>query len=924
VQHTLLATKFFIPAPTHALINRTRLINQLHAGMNTKLTLVFAPAGFGKTTLLSSWVASLPERDPHVIWVSLDGGDNNPASFWTYVLTAFDRQMPGMCEPLLDMLQSSESVILQSLLLTFINTLTLSGSESFLLVLDDYHLITDVEVHNSLQYLLEHQPPCLHIVLATRSEPPLPLVRWRAKMQMTEIRADQLRCTGQEVRTFLQEVSSLSLSEPMMNAVMDHTEGWLVGLQLLSLSLQGRADPTHLLEELSGRQSYILDYLTEEVLRRQSPALQNFLLSTSILERFSASLCDAVMDHQSSQQMLQQLEKANLFIVPLDMQRHWYRYHALFADALRYQLEQTHSDLIPMLHLRASRWFAEHDALTEAILHAFNAHQWEWAAELIERVPFSVAWGTSEQEFLQLRHWLEQLPEEVICTRPRLCLACAQILRTVAPPTVLYNWLNTAEEILTASLNGLSADDNSISRREQENLLGEVIAYRAFLLSYGERGEEALELCERALKLLDRENYRIRAQVATSQLHAYYYSSANDAVAACEKGLQAGELARMAGFPAISAFHMSVTILYLMGGGRLQEADQQAQRIRMLLTKPNGHPSREIGWSYVYHANVLREWNQLDAALEMVLQGLSLSWQTGSVVFLLCGYGILMHIYLSRGELEDACAAMEQLDDIGSRANLHLYIYLRSLYTTGDQVRLWLVRGELNRAVSWTRSLDEDTRHRMPFVHERNEVACVRVLLAQHLPERALERLRPVLLRATEGKRWSYVIEMLLLQTLAYHMQQQEQEAFDSLAHAVQLGEPEGFICSFVDEGPQIAALLVRLRERQEMRRSIPYLDRLLAAFSSDESNREYEIEQSSSQSSSTLPTSSSILSKRELEVLNLLASGYSNQEIAKQLVVSIHTVKRHVSNIFVKLEAPNRLQAIIRARALNLIPKDA
>jgi len=926
IPKTLLATKFFIPSPPHTLIHRRRLLDLLNASLNSRLTLVSAPAGFGKTTLLAIWANTLQKDKVHqVVWISLDETDNNSTNFWVYVLTALEFQEPGLCADLLSNLQSSQPMPLQTILLSLINTL-IKSSKSFLLILDDYHLITEPEIHTSLQYLVEHQPPQLHIVLVTRSDPPIPLNRWRANMQMKEIRAEQLRCTNQEVKDFLLEVMNITLPETLFHAVMDHIEGWLVGLQLLGLSLQGFNDPQPLVAELSGSQHYILDYLTEEVLRQQPEEVQTFLLYTSILDRLSAPLCDAVMQTQTSQQMLRHLETSNLFIVPLDMQLRWYRYHALFTEALYYQLERNYKDLVPVLHHRASVWYAEHDALTEAILHAFNAHEWEWAADLIERMPFSIAWGTSEQAFSLLRHWLEQLPTEVICSRPRLCLACAQIMRTVASPAVLKSWLDAAEKTLTTTLNKLPTNENALAssttRAELEDLLGEVISYRAFLMSYSENGLETLILCQKALTLLSEQNHVVRAMVAASRLHAYYFS-ANDADAASQNGLLAVEIARQAGQHVLAAFYAGITLYYLTGNGRLREANRLAQHVSQSMEDARGHLLPEAGWSYIYYANVLREWNQLDTALEMILKGIAISRQTGSTVFMLCGYGALVHIYLSRGELEEARATIEQLDDVGSRSNFMLYLYIRAFYTTIDQVRLWIAHGELEQAIRWSESLAKDEWQTIPFLQERANVARVRILLAQCQPQLALEQLQPALTRATEGKRGEHIIEIRILQALAYHMLQQESEALEALAIAVQIGEPEQFIRSFVDEGPQVCSLLTKLREHDRKNKygTTSYLDTIITAFPATTPLDDEQLTQRETNFNGQ--AASTILSKRELEVLYLLAGGVSNQTIADQLVVSINTVKRHVSNIFLKLEAPNRLQAILRARALGLLPQD-
>jgi LuxR family maltose regulon positive regulatory protein len=420
IQSQLLATKFFVPVASGTLISRPRLTALLDESLKRPFTLVSAPAGFGKTTLLSAWAQSLPANNSRVAWVSLDEEDNDPQMFWTYVLSALDMQQSERFTPLLKYLQSPQAPSLKYVL-TALSNLLLDSTEQVVLILDDYHAITEQEVHITLSYLLEHLTPQLHIILATRTDPPLPLSLQRARGLMLEVRADQLRCTVEETSTIFQEVMGIHLPEGTIREVTTRTEGWLVGLQLLGLSLPGHVNPASLLKEVSGDQRYILDYLIEEVLRRQPQEVQTFLLSTCILERLTASLCDAVMEQTGSQRMLYQLEQTNLFVVSLDSKREWYRYHALFAEALRYRLEQTQPDLVASLHHRASLWYAEHDQTTEAVLHAFRAHHWQLAADLIERKSLqlmSLTWGAGQRTLFKLQGWLEQLPVEVMHSRP--------------------------------------------------------------------------------------------------------------------------------------------------------------------------------------------------------------------------------------------------------------------------------------------------------------------------------------------------------------------------------------------------------------------------------------------------------------------------------------------------------------------------
>src|SRR5260370_27846538 len=454
IQSQLLATKFFVPVASGTMISRPRFTALLDESLKRPLTLVSAPAGFGKTTLLATWAQSLPASKLRVAWVSLDEEDNDLLQFWTYVLSALDMHPPERFTPLLKYLQSPQSPSIKNIL-TALSNLLLDSPEHFVLILDDYHAITEEQVHTTLSSLMEHFPPQLHIILATRTDPPLLLSLLRARGQLMEIRTAQLRCTAQETRTIFQEVIGVQLPEKTIQEVTTRTEGWLVGLRLLGLSLAEYANPLSLLEEVSGDQRYILDYLTEEVLRRQPQEVQMFLLYNCILEHLTASLCDAVMEQAGSQQMLHQLERANLFVVSLDSKREWYRYHAIFAEALRYRLEQTSADLVLTLQHRASLWYAKHDRTTQAILHAFRAKEWQWAADLIEQKSLQVSaytWGASEHELIPLRQWIGQLPLDVVGSRPHLCLTCIRLLALVAPLTVFKAWLEVAEAALTASL----------------------------------------------------------------------------------------------------------------------------------------------------------------------------------------------------------------------------------------------------------------------------------------------------------------------------------------------------------------------------------------------------------------------------------------------------------------------------------------
>ena len=922
-QKQLLATKFYVPMASGPLISRPRLTTLLDECLKYPLTLVSAPAGFGKTTLLSVWGQSLAAKHVRLAWVSLDEEDNEPRLFWTYVLSALHRHRPERFTPLLAQLQSSQGPPLKYLLMALINLIA-ESAEHFVLILDDYQVITEQEVHTTLAYLVEHLSPQLRIIMATRANPSLlPLSQLRAHQQVLEIRTTQLRCTAEETKAFFKEVVGMQFPDQTIQEVTIRTEGWLVGLQLLGLSLPERADPLTLLEEASGNQRYILDYLTEEVLRRQPQEVQTFLLSTCILDQLTAPLCDAAMQQHGSQQLLEGLEQANLFVVSLDSKREWYRYHALFAQALYYRLEQTQKDLLPTLHHRASLWYAEHHQTAQAILHAFRAKQWPWVADLIEQkthLLMSQAWGASQHELVMFRQWLEQLPAEVVHSRPRLCVACALLLWQVAPQPTVEAWLDTAEAMLTAS----STTQTDVSptmpipqaKQGQENLLGEEIAWRAFLQCHVGDGQGALSLCQQALSLLSADNSAIRAIVNWTQFRASYVSSANDAKASIQSGLQAGSLAQAAGQTALAIVIMGTTACYMIGAGRLHEAQRLTQQAKLLGRQQAGFMLPYVGYPTLFQSDILREWNQLDELPTLVSEGIELCKQTESMsllIHLLYGYGILLRVRLSRGELDAASSALQEIEHISMGMNQHLYLHVRSIFTTVDQVRLWLACGELERATHWVERLDLGQRPGTPFEHEREEVAHARILLAKHQPTLALQRLEPVLQRATIAQRRGHVIEIRLLQALAYQMCDQEMQALPALSEATRLSEPEGYIRSFVDEGTPMAVLLSRLREEQRKDGLTPYLDTLLATFQQG-SKGQWVTEHT------TVQPLLEPLTERELEVLQLLARGASNHEISQKLVIVIDTVKRHVNHISSKLGVQNRIQAVKQARELDLL----
>ncbi len=843
-----------------------------------------------------------------------------PWLFWIYVLSALQIQDPQHFSSLLAQLQSPSPPPLKSLLTQLINLLA-ESDRHLVLILDDYHLITQEQVHITLASLVEHLQAHLHLILATRTDPPLSLSLLRAQHRALEIRTEQLRCTPEEIRTFFQHAAGIQLPDQTLQEVMARTEGWLVGLQLLSLSLPGHADPLTLLQQVSGEHRYILDYLTEVVLHKQPEQVQRFLLCTSILELLNASLCDAVMEQTDSQAMLEYLERANLFVVSLDHRRQWYRYYALFAQALSHQLEQTYPDLIPSLHYRASHWYAEQHQTTSAILHAFQAKEWQWVADLIEQANHklvSFTWGAKLYTIVQLRQWLEQLPADFLISRPHFCLSSALLLWPITQYTSLFTWLDLVEKALETTLKeSMSAQSSQEeSLQKQRNQIGEALTLRAFLHCLAQDGSDAIALGEQALALLSPRNFIFRVFIYMGRLF-YYSSSVNNSIAAIENGQQAILLAQEAKRPSVTFAMLAATTVVLIVTGRLCEAERLIKQALMQETLLSDPRLPEIGTVTFCQAEISREHNDLAAARTSSADAVSLcekSISLASLFFLYWAYSVEVRVCLSCGDLETACTVLQQAKQLSTMMNQPVYQFFNACFITVDQVRLWLARGELDQAINWAEEQDARAQYLIPFARERQEVALARILLAQDQSMAALQRLEPALERATAGQRWGHVIEIHLLQALAHQRLDEEPQALAALSEAVRLGEPEGYLRSFVDEGTPMEALLYRLRKHLAKQGPTPYLDTLLTAFQ-QESKAHMPAEKSTKSQLLSEP-----LSEREQQVLQLLAQGSSNQDIAQDLVIALDTVKRHVSHIFSKLGVTNRVQAVKQARELGLL----
>jgi LuxR family transcriptional regulator, maltose regulon positive regulatory protein len=902
----LLATKLHQPRPRSRLVPRTRLIERLQQGMEHALTLISAPAGFGKTTLLAQWLA---ESGIPAAWLSLDAGENDLARFLAYLVAAVQviaarsgerllevLQAPQLLpaemlqsalhsgEKVLGMLQSPQPPLIEGLLTALLNDLT-TIPDHFVLVLDDYQVIDAQAVDQALTFLLEHLPSQMHLVIATREDPQLPLARFRARDQLTELRAADLRFTPDEAAAFLNDVMGLPLSAEAIAALEARTEGWIAGLQLAALSLQGHEDAASFIWSFTGSHQFVLDYLVEEVLHQQPGHIQTFLLRTSILERLCGQLCEAVaLDSRASgQATLDYLERANLFLVPLDHERRWYRYHHLFAEVLRQRLHQriaasSHEveSQVNALHLRASAWYEAQGLSLEAFQHAAAANDVERAERLEgEGMPLHFRGAAA-----LVLDWLASLPKTVLDGRPSLWVRYASALSMTGQLTDVEEKLQAAEAILQ----GAEPDDKT------RNLIGHIAAIRALLAAAQYQVEPMLAQSRRALEDLRPDN--LAARTATTWILGFAYQLQGDRARARRAYTEAIDISQASG-------NISVNIPATLGLGLIQEADNQlyqaAETYRHVLHLVGAVPLPLACEAHLGLARIYYEWNDLEAAEQHAQQSLHLARQYERVIdrFVSCEV-FLARLKLTRG---DVAGAATILAETAQSARQHNFVS-RIPEVAEAQVLTLLRQGSLSAAAHLAQA------HDLPLSQAR-------VHLAQGNPSAALAVLESwrgqVEARGWQDER----LKVLVLQALALQAEGEQAQAVQVLLDALALAEPGDFIRTFIDDGPPMAHLLAQAAAQGMMP---DYLDNLLAAGETKAQQRAGPL--------SRPPTQPLLepLSQREVEVLQLIAKGCSDQEISERLVVAVSTVKGHNRNIFSKLQVHRRTEAVARARALGLL----
>jgi LuxR family maltose regulon positive regulatory protein len=882
----LLATKLYAPAPRANLVPRPRLTDRLNAGLHYRATLVSAQAGFGKTTLLSEWI---PQSERPVCWVSLDVGDNDPTRFWRYLIAALQVLQSQLAENALSLLQLPQQPPMDFFLNTLLNEIA-DIPERFALVLDDYHVLENLALHDAIAYLVDHAPPQMHLILATRTDPPLPLAQWRARGQATELRESDLRFTRGEATLFLRQAMGLLLTEEQVNALEMRTEGWIAGLQLAALSMQEREDISEFVAAFTGSHRFVLDYLTEQVLQRQIENDQAFLLHSSILDRMNAELCDAILGRRDSQALLEHLERQNLFLVPLDDDRCWYRYHHLFADVLRNRLRLQEPDRVADLHRRASEWYERHGLVAEAVEHALAAGDIQAGARLVEQAAQAMV---MRGEIATLERWVAALPEAVVRARPGLSLAHAWAL-TVAGE------LDAADARLQ-DVERLTAGNETVQRRHQQATAASI---RTIIAALQGAGPVIIEQANRALERLPEDNPFLRAMVTWALGQGYRF--AGDAVAAEQTLAEASRLNEAVGnlfFAVLAASHRADRLIEL---GQLRQAAEAHRQVQQFAADKARQLVLATGDSFVHLGDVLREWNDQDRAMDAISHGLELNRGFGQPELIITGLIALARLKQGTRDWADAHGVMGEAVQLAESYHVPYQLARARAW----QARLWLAQGDLAQARRWAQTSGLSVDDELSYAREDEYATLVRVLKADRRPGSALRLLERLLQQAKSGGRIGRAIEVMALQALAHAQHGDHPEAMIALGRALSLAEPEGYVRTFVDEDAPMAALL-----RQAVSRGIArdYVGELLAAFEPGIGDIPLPLHPSA-------PLLAERLSEREIEVLQLIAAGLSNREIAQKLFIEVGTVKTHINNLYGKLEVHSRTQAIARARELRLL----
>jgi LuxR family transcriptional regulator, maltose regulon positive regulatory protein len=914
----LVQTKLHIPRLNQGeqlrLVPRARLWEKLNTGQPGQLTLISASAGFGKTTLIAEWISAMPEQGPfsrhHAAWLTLDEGDNDPVRFFAYLIAAIQCVAPAIGQNLASSLHSPGLLPPEAITAQLINEIS-QHSEKLILVLDDYHTINSTVIHTSLRYLLDRLPPKLHLILITRSDPPVPLARLRAQGSIVEIRVADLSFNAEETEIFLNEIMQLNLAADDVLILMQRTEGWAVGLQLAALYLNSGVDAQRFIPGFSGGHAYIIDYLVEEVLARQPEEVKQFLLYTSVLDRICASLADAICSRRDSQRLLEALERANLFLIPLDQERKWYRYHHLFAEMLRRMLELSDPQQVPVLHEWAAIWFEQHEHLDEAIYHAFASTHLDHAASLLEVYAERLI---ARGEFTSLTEWLNRLPAEIMRQYPRLTLAQAECF-------LFHHQLEKGEASLFAveeQVMALPPDPTHV------RLLGKVAVLRSDIAVNRGDLDSTIALTKQALTILPADEWRLRARAFLLQGVGYFwldqYSQARHAYAESARwGIQAGDL-----LDTIYAIGNLAQILYIQG--LLQQAVATIQRAFAFAAEHHADRSIVLASSLAMYGELLYAWNRLDEAGQQIDEAIRRAQLAKNPRTLLRSYTARLSWLYAQGRMAEVETTGKLVERLAQ--DYSLPPTMMDNFTI-VQMRIWLREKKFGRVADWLRQKEIDEGDAIPA----GQVRLYGLLAELHFARQEY----PAALRVIDAvvaaqEKYGPTLNLLFFQTvksLILAATGNADASVDLLRWVLAKSESEGVIRPIVDLGDPMRHLLLTSRTAlssgPDAVVSTSYIDQLLAAFPPSASAMGETQESSPVKRSAHAPADALIepLSARELEVLHWVQQGFSDSQIASQLILAVGTVKRHLNNIYGKLGVRSRTQALARARALNLLTID-
>jgi LuxR family maltose regulon positive regulatory protein len=884
MKSALLATKLYLPSAMENSVPRTNLIKQLDAGLSSKLLLISAPAGFGKTTLAANWISDSKTAASAAkqCWLSLDELDNQTNHFWQYFIAALQTIEPKFGEAAISALSAPQQVPIENILVSLINDIA-AANDRMIFGLDDYHIINNKDIHLALDFFIEHQPPNLTLLIITREDPSLSLSKLRVRGQLMEIRSDELRFNQQETNVFLNEIADLEIVEEDITALYQRTEGWPAGLRLAALSLEGQTNKQQFIREFTASHRFLMDYLVDEVLSQQPDNVKTFLLRTSILHRLSPELCNQVVEISESQTIIRHLESANLFLIPLDTQRHWYRYHHLFSEFLKLNLMDTEPGLLSSLYQRAMWWCLSNDYFEEALSYALLAKEFETAADLIEQLTPDVL---NEKGPAPIIDWIAQFPEDIINERPFLCLSNALALSFSGKMDAVKNYLKRAKA-------SRIYQENSSSRKAID---GYIAAHEAFHQFFLGNYQETIKLARNAINDLPDDEMIVRGRTAVLLGNGLRYDGQMEASqSALEKAFSLSQKSK--NLYIANQYFSSQAELYTEVGQLSKAMDTFQQNLDFAEIHAGRKDIPFTGFAYFGIGRIYREWNELEKAKEYILKGVELCREWRQIDALAIGLMELSIFYQDITQYDLAEAALHEAHEIVTAFDSAWGIEMVKAF----QVRISLAKKDFHAFTTWTENSKISVTDTPGFQYTVQYHTLIRGLISTHHAEEALVLMEKLSKEYENTGRYGRLLEIKIWMTRAYLDLNQKEKALTTLSEAVQIGKNGPFLRIYLDAGPEIAGLVRRLSESS-------YRNSILTLFSKPQNHKSKE-----------LPFNERF-NERELSVLKLMATGKSNQEISDALFLSVNTIRWYARQIYMRLGVKSRGEAVAKARKLDLL----